>query len=616
MLDPRVQAAYARLSPEQRERLSLALAQRHAPADGAIPRLERTGPGQLFPVSAGQHRLWFLDQLRPGSTAYVVPAAIELCGALDTAALEMSLTQLVARHESLRTTFPASGGRPAARIDAPEPVYLAVRDLRGQPVRRIEAAVERARVAEAGRPFDLTRGPLLRAQLLRVADDRQVLLLTTHHIAVDGWSLAILLDELTALYRQGTTGVPAGLPELAVQYADFAAWQRAWLRGPAAQEQIGHWRQALRGVPVLNLPVDPAPPPVAGSAMPVAWPGELVRRLQELAKAQRATLFMVMFAALAAVLSRFSGQRDVVIGTPVAGRPLPQLESIVGFFANTLAVRLSIDGEPSFADLLGQARRACLEGFACQEIPYQNVVETLPAQRRSEPLVRVMLALGDQVAAQAPFGAGMTLRPLPSAPTEAKFDLAWEVAPDGAGGLAGRLEFDPSLFAPAIAQGLHQSLSEVLLAAVTEPDRPLDLPAAPTLAQTVAPPVAAPARAAGGDVAPRDAVERLLATVWAEVLDVERVGVHDDFFVLGGHSLLATAAVAQVQEALGMPVPLEGALGATTIREFAAYLRELGDQANLDVASLAERAASGRSQAADPPATPRPLNRELFRATG
>jgi hypothetical protein len=611
MLDPRVQAAYARLSPEQRARLSLALADRHASSGAMIPRLDRTGSHQLFPVSAGQHRLWFLDQLRPGSTAYVVPAAIELCGRLDQAALTDSLNRLVARHESLRTTFPSTGGRPSARIGVPEPVALVVRDLRGEPVERIEATVEEARLAEASQPFDLAHGPLLRSTLLRVTETRHILLLTTHHIAVDGWSLAILLDELATLYAQATAGTPATLPDLAVQYVDFAAWQQAWLRGPVAQEKFGYWRQALRAVPSLDLSPDHG---ASGTdvALPVGWPGELIQGLHEVAKPLRATLFMTLLAALAAVLSRWSGQRDIVIGTPVAGRPLPQLEPVVGFFANTLALRLSLDGELSFRDLLGRARQACVDGFACQEVPYQNVVEMLPPQRRSAPLVRVMLALGNDLATEAAFGADMTLKVLPPAPTAPKFDLTWEVAPDGTGGLTGRVEYDPALFSQATVQRLHQSFSDALGQAVTGPDRPLDLPPV----THVLPSLPAPRVAPSGEAVPRDAIERLLATVWAEVLDVERVGVHDDFFVMGGHSLLATAAVAQVQEALGMPVPLEGALGATTIREFGVYLRELGEQAGLDVAGLAERAASGTNVHVPDAAAPRALDRELFRAAG
>ncbi|HZM81204.1 MAG TPA: condensation domain-containing protein [Candidatus Limnocylindrales bacterium] len=605
--------------------MSQALAQRHGRSGkSTIAQLERGGPDQLFPVSAGQHRLWFLDQLQPFSTAYLIPAAVELEGPLDPVALAESLSRLVARHESLRTTFRATGGRPAACVGPAAPVDLALCDLSEHLPERIASIVDGMRRAEAGRPLDLSHGPLLRAGLLRVAAARHVLLLTLHHIAVDGWSLATLLGELASLYRQTTTGEPAHLPELPVQYVDFAAWQQEWLRGAESQRQFGYWRRQLRYAPQLNLPADhvDSPADAAGraGALPVSWPQPLMEALRDLAKQQRATVFMALLAGVAITLSRWGGQTDVIVGTPVAGRQLPELEPVVGFFANTLPLRVSVDGMATFRETLEAARQTCLAGFAHQDVPYQKVVEALQPDRRSAPLIKVMLALGD-VPVHASLVPGLSLRVLEPTVTAAKFDLTWEVAPDSTGGLAGRLEYDATLYRPATIERLHDYLSTLLTAVVKDPDRPLatlPLPRVPVPLEVDAPakPVPRPAPAAAltlsGPVEPRDAVEGLLARVWADVLEVDRVGVLDDFFALGGHSLLVTAAVAQVQEALGMPVPLDGALGATTIREFAQYLREVGDEAGVDVTDRAQSAGYGATGATA--AGPRALDRRPLRA--
>jgi hypothetical protein len=613
--DPRVRAALAKLTEAQRAELALALARRRDAAAGGLLRLARTGPGQLFPASYGQERLWFLDQLHPGSPAYVVPVALRLSGPLDAAALARALSTVVGRHEALRTTFPALAGRPWQRVAAPAPVPLDVVDLAGAP----PGAVREAQLDEARLPFDLATGPLLRARLLRRSGAEHVLLLTLHHIVADGWSLALVVDELLRHYHQPDA---AGADPPPPQYPDAAAWQRDWLASGVLDRHLAYWRQALRGAPPLRLPTDRARAGAApdGAALPVHWPAPLVTMLAALARQHRATLFMAVLAGLCATLARWGAQDELVVGTPVAGRPRAELERVVGFFANTLAVRLPVDPAATFAGLLAGARDACLDAFAHQDAPYEKVVDALRPDRGGTPLVEAMLALRN-VPVPAPAVPGLAVELLPAPVAAAKFDLTWELAPDAGGGLTGRLEYAAGLFDEATVAALHASVTALLWAGVQEPDAPLsrlpwpDVPAGAgagrrdPATRPARPPDAAPAQAA-----PRDALERLLVRAWGELLQVERVSAVDDFFAIGGHSLLITQAVSQVRETFGLAVPLDGAMTATTVRDFAGYLRELGAAAGVDVDRVAERAAAGEPPAPPPPGSvPRRLDRDRYR---
>lgn len=737
-VDPRVAAAYAGLTHQQRARLSLALARQRAGTDTGIPRLPRSGTGQRFPTSSGQDRLWFLDQLRPDSVAYVVPVALRLTGTVDAVALRDALQSLVVRHEALHTTFPAADGRPEQRIDEPTPLALDIRDVSDLPEGRRAAAVHATACDEASHRFDLARGPLVRTTLIRTGAREQVLLLTLHHIIADGWSVALLVRELAELYRAATAGLCSGLPEPGLQYADFAVWQRDRLRGVLRDEQMAYWRRSLRGVPPLVMPTDRPGTPgrPGGGALAVTWPADLTDGLRELARAERATLFMVLLAAVAVTLSRWSVADDLVVGTPIAGRPRAELEPVVGFFANTLPLRIDLSGRPTFRELLARVRQVTLDGLANQDVPYEKMVEALRTGRSDAPLVAAMLALRTD-ARSAPEMAGVGIEVLPAPVIEAKFDLTWELVSDADDRVTGRLEYAADLFDPATAGRLHDSLTEVLGGACGTPDRPvsrLPLLSAPARAEVLAMTASAglpaetgtelpaalptgyrpylldahlepvPAGAAGwlhvggidgaihgaihggidgaidgaidpaaaGEVStrrwpdpfddrpgalmvatgkrarlgpdgrvallpdastggqappptvtsavitpPRDALERLLAGVWTEVLEIDRVSVLDDFFELGGHSLLVTRAVSRVQEALAIPVPLDGAMTATSIRDFAAYLRELGTRAGVDVDATAENAgqAAGSQPAGRtaPPAGPHRLNREAYR---
>ncbi|HEY7768733.1 amino acid adenylation domain-containing protein, partial [Longimicrobium sp.] len=360
----------------------------------ALPPIEPVDRGGHLPLSFAQQRLWFLEQMGGLGSAYHAPLRLPLRGTLDREALARALDGIVARHEALRTTFTEVDGAPEQRI-APGEVgfHLAEDDLAGRP----EAELQRVMAEEASAPFDLRRGPLVRGRLVRVADDEHVLLLTMHHIVTDGWSLGVLLDELSALYAAHREGRDARLAPLPVQYADYAAWQRRWVEGDILREQAEYWTRTLAGAPrLLELPTDhprPAEMEHAGAALLLELDAELTAGLKALSRRHETTLYMTLLAAWAAVLGRLSGQDDVVIGTPTAGRGRPEIEGLIGFFVNTLALRVDLSGAPTVAGLLEQVKERTLQGQRHQDIPFEQVVELVQPERSMaySPLFQVML---------------------------------------------------------------------------------------------------------------------------------------------------------------------------------------------------------------------------------
>ena len=466
-----------------------------APAPAPAPPLRRVprGGGGL-PLSFAQQRLWLLDQLDPGTAAYVLAAAVRLDGPLAAPALAAALAAIVRRHEVLRSTYAAAAGAAPAdaavvqRIAPPGPVPLPVVDLAGLPAAARAAAVRRLARAAAGRPFDLTTGPVLRTSLLRLARGEHVLLLALHHVAADGWSLAIFVRELSELYDAAAAGRPARLPELPVQYADFAAWQRGWLAGEALAAEVEHWRRALAGAPpLLELPPDrprPAVQSLRGARRSILLEQRLAAALEGLARRHGATLYMVLAAGWAALLARLSGAEDLCVGTPVANRHRPELEGLIGCFANTLVLRFAPREDASFAALAASVRETCLEAFGHQELPFEKLVEEL-APRRSlshSPLFQVFFALQNAPApalaaaaagAAGPTGltglAGLSMEPLPVDGGAAKFDLSLSLAPDAAG-LHGTLEYCRDLFDAATMDRLLGRFRALLETVARQPE--------------------------------------------------------------------------------------------------------------------------------------------------
>jgi amino acid adenylation domain-containing protein len=442
----------------------------------AAPILPVPRQGDL-PLSFSQERLWFLDRIQPGS-AYNVPLALRLRGTLDPARLGGAFGAIVARHEALRTVFTESDGEPAQRIlpaTPPETWPLPAVDLAG--LTESPAVATALADAEALRPFDLATGPLLRTILLRLGAADHVLLLNMHHIVSDGWSLGVLLHELAAFYG----GTPERLPELPVQYADFAVWQKDWLRGQELERQMSYWRQQLAGAPaVLDLPIDRPRPLIATSNGARRWltlAPALTAAVAALARRQGATPFMLLLAAWAALLHRISRQADLNVGTPIAGRNRSETENLVGFFVNTLVMRVELiregAGDPAFPDILAQVRQTALAAYDHQDLPFEKLVDELRPERdmSHQPLFQVMFALQN-----APLGAlelpGLTLEPTELGATVAKFDLTLNLM-ELEGALTGSLEYNTDLFDPATAARLIGHLGVLLEGIVEQPARRL-----------------------------------------------------------------------------------------------------------------------------------------------
>ena len=430
--------------------------------------------GQDLPLSFAQERLWFLDQLTPGSPAYNIPLALRLSGRLDRAVLTASLQEIVRRHESLRTTFVAEAGQPVQRI-APWPIFpFPLIDLRGLPVAAgvREGELLRRVEAEAGRAFDLAQGPLLRGTLVRLADEEHAALLTLHHIVADGWSTGVLLRELQALYASGVAGCPSPLPDLPLQYADFALWQRGPRVEEVLAEQLAYWRQALAGLATLELPVDRPRPPLRrgrGASRRIDLPPELSRDLEALQRSAHATLFMALLAGFAALLSRYTGQDDVAVGSPIANRNYREIEGLIGFFVNTLVFRLDDSGDPSFLALVAQARRAALAAYEHQDVPFERVVGALSPERDPSrtPLFQVLFQL-QSGGGQALSLPGLTLAAIPATGETAKFDLTLALA-EGPAGLSGVWEYDRDLFEETTIARLSDHFATLLAGAVAAP---------------------------------------------------------------------------------------------------------------------------------------------------
>jgi amino acid adenylation domain-containing protein len=437
-----------------------------------IPSLSAAARRGGVPLSFAQQRLWFLDQLEPGNPAYSVPLAVRLQGAIEVAVLRRSCAEIVRRHEALRTTFRSTTEGPVQAIARLATVPLPVVSLAGLPERARQAEASRLGLAAARLPFDLAAGPLLRLLLLRLATQEHVLLATMHHIVADGWSVGVLLQELAALYRAFSRGEVSPLPELPIQYADFAVWQREWLSGKVLESQIDYWRRALAGVAPLALPTDrPRPPRRRGRGQVERFvlAPPLGAALAHLARAAGATPFITLLCGLAALLSRYSGQEDVALGSPVANRTSRETEGLIGFFANTLVLRADLTGSPSFEELLGRVRQSALAAYAHQDLPFEKVVEVLQPERDASrtPLFQVLFVL-QHAPREGLALPGLGLAPLPVDPGTAKFDLSLALTA-AEGGFAGSWEFDRDLFDRTTLARLGGQLVRLLEAVVAQP---------------------------------------------------------------------------------------------------------------------------------------------------
>ncbi|MET7641787.1 amino acid adenylation domain-containing protein [Streptomyces sp. NPDC005438] len=455
------------LTPEQKREL---LAERLRRKAGDRPARRRR-----FPASFPQQRMWFLDQLNPGSATYNIPAAVRVHGPLDVELWRRSLDEIVRRHESLRTTFDEVDGEPVQVVHDSGEVELTVEDcghLRGPEGE--EGIRERAR-QEFSRPFDLGTGPLMRMRFLRLAAEEHVLLLTMHHIVADLWSTSVLFGELVPLYQGYLTGTEARLPELPVQYADYSAWQRKKLASPDFTAQLDHWRETLEGAPpLLELPTDRPRPAVLGSdgdSRPFHLPAPVMNGLRELSQRTGVTPFMTLLTAYVVLLHRYSRQDDVVVGVPVANRGQSQVERLIGYFVNTLAIRNDVSGNPTFTELLHRVRGAALDAFAHQEVPFERLVEELSPERdlSRSPVFQVSFVYQNIPVPEFDVG-GLRFELMEVASSTARFDLELQVFEQGEE-LGGWFEYNTELFDAASIDRMSGHLKVLLDNLLADPER-------------------------------------------------------------------------------------------------------------------------------------------------
>jgi amino acid adenylation domain-containing protein len=431
-----------------------ALAQRveqtlHRSTVSRVPSLIARERPEEIPLSFAQQRLWFLNQLEPGSTAYLLPHVLQMDGMLDMQALERCLQELISRHESLRTTFAMHSDQPVQVIHPAGSTSLPVIDLQGLRQEHREAQTQQLATQEAQQPCDLAKGPLLRTHLLRQEQSVHVLLLTLHHIITDGWSNGVLMSELIALYRAFVEGQPSPLAPLPVQYADFALWQRDWLQGEILEEQLAYWKTQLADVPPLALPTDRPRPAIQTHQGACQWlqlPSSLSEALVSLSQQEHVTLFMLLLATFQVLLLRYTGQKDISVGTPIANRRHAELEGVIGFFVNTQVMRTDLSDNPTFLQVLQRVREVCLEAYAHQDIPFEKLVEELAPERdlSRSPLFQVMLIL-QNTPQQVGELAGVRITPQVLPGISSKFDLTLSLV-ETEQGLHCTLEYNTDLF--------------------------------------------------------------------------------------------------------------------------------------------------------------------------
>jgi thioesterase domain-containing protein len=554
--------------------------------------LLEAGAVDVYPASLAQERLWFLDQLQGQSSAYNVHLGLWLRGSLHLDALRRSVQEIVDRHDSLRTSFRLEGAELRQLVARNFTATIPVDDVTGSP----EPYAEAYRLAqqEVETPFDLQIGPMFRARLLRVTPNDYVFLCTMHHIITDSWSVQILARELTTTYEAFSSGKPSPLSELPIGYGDYSEWQRDWFGTEQVQQQLNYWKTRLQDAPpFLELSKDgprPAEQTFKGGSQTVQLPDELISAIKNLAPRWQSTPFMVLLAAFKVLLYRYSGQPDLLLGVPVAGRNRVETEGLIGFFVNTLVLRDNLSGNPAFSDLLAQLRETMLGAFANADVPFEKVVEALQPERNLSynPIFQIMFSVIKAAIQSHSFG-DLTAFPYVVTPTTSIFDLSATMI-EGVDGLwFAQIDYNDDLFRPERIARMLEDYVCLLKGVTADPEACiLDLPIvhgdpgfAPAFMEASSShhgeskenprnPVSRSPRQ-GLSLAPE---ERLLVGIWRDVLGLPSVGVHDNFFEVGGHSLLAARLIARIQAATGQKIPVSAIFRAPTIEKFARLLQD------------------------------------------
>ncbi|HET9913457.1 MAG TPA: amino acid adenylation domain-containing protein [Anaerolineales bacterium] len=469
----------AELSPEKRKLLLRQLeGQKTKKEPGPQPILRQNRETNTLPLSFSQQRLWFLDQLEPGNTAYNIPVAIRLIGVLDPAALEQSLTEIIQRHESLRTTFSTVDDLPVQVINPPVQLALPVIDLQTFSAEGQGAEVQRLISNEALEPFDLARGPLIRTSLLKLKEEEYIFLVTMHHIVSDAWSIGVFIQELKVLYEAFSSGKTSPLPEMPIQYADFAQWQQELLQGEVLEQQLAYWKKQLAPpLPVLDLPTDHPRPKIQtfnGAQQSSTLPESFSQRLRELSRQEGCTTFMVLLAAFNVLLARLTGQSDVIVGSPIAGRNREELENLIGFFINTVVLRTNLDGNPSFRELLKHVREVALEAYANQDIPFEKLLEELQPERdlSRTPIFQVFFNMLNFNVDSIDF-SGLKGESVSRPDAESKFDLTFYIS-ERDKQIQLVFVYNTDLFSQERMAEMLSQYSHLLTQIVADPDRKIN----------------------------------------------------------------------------------------------------------------------------------------------
>ena len=552
------------------------------------------GRSGYSPISHTQQEFWFFEQLYPGNQLYHLHLVYRLTGKLNLKALEESLREIVRRHETLRSTFSCVNGEIICCV-VPEPVLdFSIVNLRELPPGEREAEAQQQAHAAIQQPFDFTRGPFLRSQLWQLDETEYLFLIATHHIVADGWLFGVLLQELSALYATFCESLPSPLPELPLQYANFAAWQREWLQGKGLEEQLTFWKQHL-GVtpPVMELPTDYPRPPrrtFAGAGEPVQFSSSLVSKLKKLCQQEGVTSYMTVLAAFKILLFFYTGQEDIIVSSPIANRLQAEIRDSIGFFVHLLPLRTNLGENPSFITLLRRVRSGVLDVYAHQEMPFIKLVEGLqPRRDRHYTLLTQVMFVLLNLPEQDLSLANMTVQPLNLEKSDgrdiAEFDLNLYLA-ETESGIAGNLFYRTNLFAAKTIALMVRQFEVLLESVVTDPDRTLTQLRS-SLERATEPILQSRQTARGRDRAigdfllrselhgtktwgePANPTEITLLRIWQEVLEIERISTHDNFFALGGCSMQLLQVLAKIQEAYSVDLSVDRLFEQPTIAEIA-----------------------------------------------
>jgi len=552
--------------------------------------------GGIYPAALGQRRLWFLDQLQGPTSAYNVHVGLWLYGPVDLRALQASLQLVVDRHESLRTCFALTRSGLIQLVLPSSPVTLPFTDFiaASDPYPQVYDLAKQ----EVALPFDLSQGPLLRSRVIRIAAEEHVFLCTMHHTITDAWSMQVFVKELSILYDGFVREIAPTLPELPVQYGDYSKWQLQVLETELIQKQLAYWNDRLKGAaPVLDLP-QAAPRPseqtLAGTTRTFPVPRDLMTNVKSLATSQQATVFMLLLAAFKVLLYRYSGQPDVVVGVPVAGRNQLETEGLIGFFVDTLVLRDDLSGNPSFRDLLAEVRETTLGAFANGDVPFDKIVETLQPQRdlRYNPIFQVMFSVIKSAIRSHTFG-NIDAYPYVVYPSTSIFDLSAAFVEDSDGNWWLQFDFNTDLFREENVAAMCEDYIGLLRGIAINPEARIDtLPVASLPQSALTAPLQSKLTNRPEEKKPNassrssfglsrrqspgiyELEEALLVDIWKDVLGVPKIGRHDNFFDLGGHSLLAARLVREVQNATGRKIPVSAIFRAPTVETLAKLIKD------------------------------------------